>query len=416
MPTLGSCTSYNGGTRFPFGALPPHLVHQRQETTYPKGSLKWASLNQPVQELWNKGAIEPAPLTPGFYSHFFPVTKTTGEWRPIIDLSSLNVNVHCLSLHYGDASVNPQGPTTGPVVNIPRPERCLLSHRDQPSRQTLPTLLSQRHRMAVHSTAIRVVNQSESIYQNPTVSYFFSSNRKMRTWANCWTVALTGLICLTWHHSPNTFHLATDICQWAEKRGMTLVPRHLPGHLNVLVDHLSRRGQILKTEWSLNQTIADRIFCAWGRPFMDLFALGKNTKLATYISPIREETAWKMDSLVQNWDGLYAYAYPPTSLIRACLNKVRTESVEIILIAPVWPNQEWFPDLLDLAIDFQISLPPVQKLLKQTFSHHSHPHPWNLNLHAGGYQGIPQGERIFWSGCPVARYISETILSGGLRI
>ena len=24
----------------------------------------------------------------------------------------------------------------------------------------------------------------------------------------------------------------------------------------------------------------------------------------------------------------------------------------------------------------------MQKLLKQTFSHHFHPHPWNLNLHA----------------------------------
>ena len=57
--------------------------------------------------------------------------------------------------------------------------------------------------------------------------------------------------------------LATDICLWAEKRGMTLVPRYLPGHLNVLADHLSRRGQILKTEWSLNQTVADRIFRAW---------------------------------------------------------------------------------------------------------------------------------------------------------
>ena len=137
--------------------------------------------------------------------------------------------------------------------------------------------------------------------------------------------------------------LATDICQWAEKRGMTLVHRHLPGHLNVLADHLSRRGEILRTEWSLNQTIADRIFRAWGRPFLDLFALGKNMKLARYISPIREETAWKVDNLVQNWDGLYAYAYPLTSLIRACLNKVRTESIEIILIAPGWPNQEWFP-------------------------------------------------------------------------
>ena len=105
--------------------------------------------------------------------------------------------------------------------------------------------------------------------------------------------------------------LATDICLWSEKRGMTLVPRYLPGHLNVLAEHLSRRGQILKTEWSLNQTIADRIFCAWGRPFVDLFALGKNTKLAIYVSPIREETSWKVDSLVQNWDGLYVPSDKP---------------------------------------------------------------------------------------------------------
>ena len=89
---------------------------------------------------------------------------------------------------------------------------------------------------------------------------------------------------------------------------------------------------------------------------MDLFALGKNKKLAIYVSPIREETSWKVDSLVQNWG---AYAYPPTSLIRACLNKVRTENVEIVLIAPAWPNQEWFPDLLDLSIDFPILNSPT---------------------------------------------------------
>ena len=56
-------------------------------------------------------------------------------------------------LHYGDALFNPQGPSTGPVVKFPRPERRLLSYRDRPSRQTLLALLSQRHCLAVHSTA-----------------------------------------------------------------------------------------------------------------------------------------------------------------------------------------------------------------------------------------------------------------------
>ena len=132
----------------------------------PQG-LKWSSLNQSVQELRNKGAIEPAPLTPGFYSRLFLVHKATGEWRPIIDLSSLNVFVHCPSFTMETPrSILMQGPTIGPVVNLPRPERCLLSYRDRPSGQTLPTLLSQRHHLAIYSTAIRVVNQSESIYQN----------------------------------------------------------------------------------------------------------------------------------------------------------------------------------------------------------------------------------------------------------
>ena len=101
---------------------------------------------------------------------------------------------------------------------------------------------------------------------------------------------------------------------------------------------------------------------------------GEKHKISNVHLPHSGGDGVESGSHVQNWDGLYAYAYPPTSLITACLNKVRTESIEIILIAPGWPNQEWFPDLLDLAIDFPISLLPVQKLLKQT-SHHFHPHP-----------------------------------------
>ena len=37
---------------------------------------------------------------------------------------------------------------------------------------------------------------------------------------------------------------------------------------------------------------------------------------------------------------------------------IRTEDVEVILIGPCWPNQEWFPELLDLTIDFPLILPP----------------------------------------------------------
>ena len=103
-----------------------------------------------------QGSDRASSTLPGFYSRLFLVRKATGEWRPIIR----SVLPQCLralpELHYGDTSVNLQGPLTGPVVNLPRPERRLLSYR-------VDAVLSQRHLLAVHSTVIRVVNQSESI-------------------------------------------------------------------------------------------------------------------------------------------------------------------------------------------------------------------------------------------------------------
>ena len=113
-----------------------------------------------------QGSDRASSALPGLLQPIVPCSQGNGG----VEADHRSVLPQCLralpELHYGDASVNPQGPSSGPVVNLPRSERCLLSHRDPPSRQTLPTLLSQRHLLAVHSTAIRVVNQSESIYQN----------------------------------------------------------------------------------------------------------------------------------------------------------------------------------------------------------------------------------------------------------
>ena len=176
--------------------------------------------------------------------------------------------------------------------------------------------------------------------------------------------------------------LAVQVCMWAELNRMILTPRHLPGHLNVLADQLSRKHQILGSEWSLLQTVVDRVFELWGRPMVDLFALKRNSKLATYMSPVQEPETWKVDSLVQSWEGLYAYAYPPTNLIRSALSKIRTDRAEVILIAPLWPHQEWFSDLIRLSVDFPLELPALPKLLRQTFSHHFHKNPERLNLHA----------------------------------
>ena len=99
----------------------------------PQGVLK-VVVSEPVSaRAAEQGSDRASSTLPGFYSRLFLVRKATGEWRPIIR----SVLPQCLralpELHYGDASVNLQGPSTGPVVNLPRPERRLLSYRVDPA-------------------------------------------------------------------------------------------------------------------------------------------------------------------------------------------------------------------------------------------------------------------------------------------
>ena len=142
------------GYKIPFVTLPP-LRLQGQETTYPKGSLKWSSLSQSVQ-----GSDRANFTLPGFYSRLFLVRKATGEWRPIIR----SVLPQCLralpELHYGDTSVIFRAPQQGQWLTS-------LDLKDAYFHigltQQTEAVLSQRHLLAVHSTVIWVVNQSESI-------------------------------------------------------------------------------------------------------------------------------------------------------------------------------------------------------------------------------------------------------------
>ena len=61
--------------------------------SYSLQSVKGRALEEEIQALRRKGAAKLASPSPGFYSHMFVVTKASGRWRPIIDLSALNLLV-----------------------------------------------------------------------------------------------------------------------------------------------------------------------------------------------------------------------------------------------------------------------------------------------------------------------------------
>ena len=80
----------------------PHSIPLRPSTirgshlhaSYHPLSTKGVALGEVTQALIDKSAVELAPLPSlGFYSRLFVVWKTSGSWKPVIDLSTLNLFV-----------------------------------------------------------------------------------------------------------------------------------------------------------------------------------------------------------------------------------------------------------------------------------------------------------------------------------
>ena len=154
---------------------------------------------------------------------------------------------------------------------------------------------------------------------------------------------------------------------------------HIPGEENVTADALSR-GWIAPTEWSLLPQVAQILFRLIDRPHVDLFASRANNQLPTYCSRVPDPNAWQIDALSIPWEGLLAYAFPPFSLIPRVLTKIETAHCRVLLIAPFWPRQPWFPRLVRLLVHRPVVLPQRPDLLYQPSSGMIHPAPRELHL------------------------------------
>ena len=160
--------------------------------------------------------------------------------------------------------------------------------------------------------------------------------------------------------------LVVALFMWLQAQNTVVRARHIPGCLNVIEDHLSRINQPISTEWSLHPEILRRIFGVWGTPVVDMFATVSISRLPQFISPVPEPRTLAVDALSQDWQGRSMYMFPPFPLLSKVIQKQRwTQEAEVILIAPWWPKQSWFPHLLHLCVDHPLFFPYRRDLLAQ---------------------------------------------------
>ena len=183
-------------------------------------------------------------------------------------------------------------------------------------------------------------------------------------------------------HSPNLCVEVWKILNWCLEQDIVIRVRHIPGKFNILADRLSRLDKPIKTEWALDQTVANSVFQMLNFPNVDLFATRFNHRLPLYVSPVQDYKALAIDALSMDWNHLHAYAFPPFILIPAVLEKIRQHQCRIVLIAPFWPQQQWFSELLLLLVSAPIRLPLIPRLLTQSKGRFVHQNLPILDLHA----------------------------------
>ena len=155
-----------------------------------------------------------------------------------------------------------------------------------------------------------------------------------------------------------------------------LAPRSDIGHVVTALD-------VVGSEWSLHPQVARALLRAWGNPSIDLFATCLNAKLPLYCSLVPDPQAVFEDAFIHPCDDLDLYAFPPFALVGRVIARVQQSSrVAMTLVAPLWPEKEWFADLLLLLTKPPLALPCWDKLLRQPHCSLFHQGVHALNLHA----------------------------------
>ena len=149
--------------------------------------------------------------------------------------------------------------------------------------------------------------------------------------------------------------MASEITMWTEQHSVCLSARYISGRKSILADQNSHD---LPTEWSLPRVFEGSAAYS-GIPISTSLPLEQTTSFHC-VSPV------KQDASQHPWDHLSTYAFPLFTLLRQVLSRVLTSTgLSLAPVALLWPQNEWFTDLLSLLADEPLKFPQVWNLLVQ---------------------------------------------------
>jgi hypothetical protein len=156
---------------------------------------------------------------------------------------------------------------------------------------------------------------------------------------------------------PNLCRLTEEIHGLALQRGIVVSAEWIPGESNVEADHLSRIENDF-SEQRLNPALFAEVVRHFGKIEIDLMATSYNKQVTRYVSRGAEEQAWYTDIFSRPLpQGLKMYAFPPFIMVGKLLAKIRREGATVVMVAPVWKAQPWWPLLMEMTVGPYLPLP-----------------------------------------------------------
>ena len=165
--------------------------------------------------------------------------------------------------------------------------------------------------------------------------------------------------------SPELTYLAKQLWLWCMERDISLSADHLPGIWNAVADEESRTMRD-RTDWKLNPHTFNRINQILGPLEIDLFATRLTHQLPQFVSWKPDPLAMMTDAFAMDWSKRKAYANPPWNLIGRVLAQCRRQQAELVLIAPTWKDQPWYPTLLEMVTRTPLLIQPAEDLIQPT--------------------------------------------------
>ena len=342
------------GYRLPFLSAPPLSGAPLPMPSYSPTPIKGAALEEVTLALVAKGAVELAPLpSPGFYSRLFVVWKTSGSWRPVIDLSHLNrfvdvspfqmetIQSVLLSVRQGDW-----------MASIDLKEAYLQVPIHSSSRHLLRFVFRDRvYQFKALCFGLSTAPQVFTKVMAPVSAILHSMGIRMRRYLDDWLVQSSSRDSLV-RDLQTVLSLCHELGIVVNPQKSNLVPSQIVQYLGVVIDSISFRASPSQDRISRLRSTADAFQSSASPPAsLWLSLLGALSSLAHLVPGGRLRMRSLQLCLHRSWDRLDLQAPVPVSLV--CLQDLQwwlhlPRLSSGVSLCQVSPNLHFWSDASDV--------------------------------------------------------------------